>query len=141
MLRVDGSSRSSYLKDFILHGCFLRRLWTVIDFYCLFIHRSRLRLKFPDHWEFVDSVHNWLLSLERAFMACWYFEGSCWETIYSVHNCLFSIITTFVLSCWVHFCGLLGHVLCPQSCTSFSFLNLIFTLIIKMKKKTFLLLF
>jgi len=79
MLRVDVSSRSSYLKDFILHGCFLCRWWTVIDFYCLSIHRSGLRLKFQDHCEFVDSVHNWLLWLERAFMACWYFEGSCWD--------------------------------------------------------------
>ena len=79
MLRVDVSSRSSYLKDFILNNCFLRRWWTVIDFYCLFIHRSGLRLKFQDHCEFVDSVHNWLLWLERTFIACWYFEGSCWD--------------------------------------------------------------
>jgi len=75
------SSRSSYLKNFILHGCFLRRWWTLIDFYCVFIHRYGLRLKFQDHCEFVDSVHNWLLWLERTFIACWYFEGSCWDLI------------------------------------------------------------
>jgi hypothetical protein len=77
MLCVDGSSRSSYLKDFIFHGCFLRRWWIVIDFYCLLIPRTGLRLKFQDHCESVDSVCNWLFWLERAFMAYWDFEGNC----------------------------------------------------------------
>jgi len=130
----------------------------VIDFYCLFIHRSGLRLKFQDHCEFVDSVHNWLLWLERAFMACWYFEGSCWdlgrlcvgrqfirlfkrlENSHCVYlkfgfaplrgfvDCLWQRLFRVVLYYYhfctellIHFCGLLGHVLAPQSCTSFSF--------------------
>ena len=79
MLCVDGSSLSSYLKDFILHVCFLRHWWTVINFYCLFIPRSRLRLKFQDHCEYGDLVRNWLFWLERVFKAYWGFEGSCWN--------------------------------------------------------------
>jgi len=79
MLCVDGNSHSSYLKGFIHCGCLLHRWWTVIDLCRLFIPWSGLQLKFQDHCNFMDSVHNWLLWLERAFMACWYFEDSCWN--------------------------------------------------------------
>jgi len=79
MLRVDGSSRSSCLIDFIHRGWFLHRWWTMIDLCRLFIPWFGLRPKFQDHCDFVDSVRNWLFWLERAFMTCWYFEDSCWN--------------------------------------------------------------
>jgi len=79
MLRVDGSSRSSYLKYFIRYGCFLHRWWTVVDLFRLFIPWFGLRLKFQDRCDFVDSVRNWLFWLERVFMVFWYFENSCWN--------------------------------------------------------------
>jgi hypothetical protein len=67
MLRVDGSNRSSYLKDFIHRGRFLYGWWAMIDLCRLFIPRSGLRLKFQDHYDSVDSVRNWLLWLKRVF--------------------------------------------------------------------------
>jgi len=79
MLCVDGSRCSSYLKDYIHYGCFLHCWWTMIDLCRLFIPWSGLRLKFQDHCDFLDSVRNWMLWLERAFMACWYFEDRCWN--------------------------------------------------------------
>ena len=76
-VRVDGGSYSSYLKDFIHRGCFLHYWCTMIDLCRLFLLWSGLRLKSQDHCDFVDSVCNWLLWLERVFMACWFFEDSC----------------------------------------------------------------
>ena len=124
MLHVDGSSHSSYLKDFIHRGCFLHRWWTVIDLCCLFILWSRLWLKFQDHYDFFN-ICQWFLCL-LVFVPWFLCTSYCYFPVIFMYELLLFVLFFKYFSIFYHK-RIFDRILCinDKICPVFSYVPVI----------------